>query len=75
MVPEGILVWNVYGLNAQLHKVVVHELAASEKPSTVCLKETKLNVIFVFDLMQIVGASFEYYFLPSVQTHGGILVA
>jgi hypothetical protein len=39
-----------------------------------CLQQTKLNVISVFYLMQIVGVGFDYFFLRSVQTHGGILV-
>jgi exonuclease III len=75
MASESVLVWNVCGLNAQLHKDAVRELVAAEKPSIVCLEETKIHVILVFDLMQIVGAGFDYFFLPVVQTRGGILVA
>jgi hypothetical protein len=36
----------------------------SEHPSIVCLQETKLNVISPYDLIQIVGLRFDYFYLP-----------
>jgi exonuclease III len=44
MDPSKLLVWNVHGLNARARHDVVHELVASERPSIVCLQETKLSV-------------------------------
>jgi exonuclease III len=49
-------------------------MATTERPSILCLQETKLNVISEFDIMQLLGVGFDYTYLPSVQTHGGILV-
>jgi hypothetical protein len=40
-----------------------------------CLQETKLECISDFDVIQLLGAGFNYCFLPAVQTCGGILVA
>jgi exonuclease III len=75
MGSENILIWNVRGLNARLHRDAVRELVRAERPSIVCFQETKLGVIFDFDVIQIVGAGFDYCYLPAVGTHGGILVA
>jgi exonuclease III len=75
MSSGSILVWNVRGLNARARRDVVRELVASEHPSIVCLQETKLHVISPFDLMQIVGLGFEYFYLPAKGTRGGILLA
>lgn len=72
---ENILVWNVRGLNSGTHRDMVRELVVAEHPSLVCLQETKMHVISEFDVMQIVGASYDYYYLPAVGTRGGILVA
>jgi hypothetical protein len=41
----------------------------------VCLQETKLETISDYDVIQLVGTSFDYVYLPAVQTRGGILVA
>jgi hypothetical protein len=43
--------------------------------SLVCLQETKLETISDYDVIQLVGTSFDYVYLPAVQTRGGILVA
>jgi exonuclease III len=75
MSSGSILVWNVCGLNARARRDIVRELVASEHPSIVCLQETKLHVISPFDLMQIVGPGFEYFYLPAEGTRGGILLA
>jgi exonuclease III len=72
---ENILMWNVRGLNAWGHSDVVRQLVASENFSLVCLQETKLETIFDYDVIQLVGTSFDYVYLPAVQTRGGILVA
>jgi exonuclease III len=54
---------------------VIRELIKAEHISFVCLQETKRDVISDFDLLQIVGLSFDYFYLPARHTHGGILVA
>jgi hypothetical protein len=41
----------------------------------VCLQETKLPVIRDYDIVQLIGLGFDYSFLPSDQSCGGILVA
>jgi exonuclease III len=72
MSDNNILIWNVRGLNARPRRDVVRELVAAERPSIVCLKETKLGVISPYDVMQIMGTGFEYFYLPAEQTRGGI---
>jgi hypothetical protein len=47
----------------------------AERPSLVCLQETKLHVINDYDVMQILGSGFDYSYLPTDDTGGGILVA
>jgi exonuclease III len=58
-----------------MHRNAVRELVRTENISLVCLQETKMDAISDFDIMQILGAGFDYFFLPVVQTRGGILVA
>jgi exonuclease III len=75
MGSESILVWNVRGLNTTSHRDAVHELVFVERPSIVCLQETKKVVILDFDITQLLGVGFDYVYLPIIQTCGGILVA
>jgi exonuclease III len=75
MACENILVWNVRGLKARGHCDMVCQLVYAERISLVCLQETKLETISDYDVAQIVGTGFDYFFLPSLQTRGGILVA
>jgi exonuclease III len=75
MSSGNILVWNMHELNVRACHNVVRELVASEHPSIVCLQETKLNVISPYDLIQIVGLRFDYFYLPAEETCGGILLA
>jgi exonuclease III len=75
MGSENILIWNVRGLNARSHCDDVWDLIGAERSSIVCLQETKLNVITDFDLIQIVETGFDYCYLPTEGTRGGILVA
>jgi exonuclease III len=72
---EKILVWNARGLNAHSHHNAVHELVIAECASLVCLQETKFECISDFDVIQLLCAGFDYYFLPVVQMRGGILEA
>jgi exonuclease III len=61
----NILIWNVRGLNSRACHDVDHELVTFEHPSIVCLQETKLDVISPYDLIQIVGSGFDYFYLPA----------
>jgi exonuclease III len=75
MESENNTIWNVRGLNVRPRSGAIRELVRAECSSIVCLQETKLSVIFDFDLIQIVGVGFDYCFLPAVGTCGGILLA
>jgi exonuclease III len=75
MGTENLLVWNVWVLNFKLHQDALRELVAAEKPSIVRLQETKLVVISDFNVVQLLGVAFNYAFLPTIHTRGGILVA
>jgi exonuclease III len=75
MGSKNLLIWNIRGLNARSHQDTMKQLVVAEKPSLVCLQETKLHVISDFDIMQILDVRFDYAYLPADQTRGGILVA
>jgi exonuclease III len=75
MGSESIICWNVRGLNSGAHHDVVRELVIEEHISLVCLQETKMHVITDYDILQVLGLGFEYFYLPASQTRGGILVA
>jgi exonuclease III len=75
MAIENLLVWNVWGLNSVAHRNAVHDLISSESVSLVCLQETKMHVITDFDVLQTLGSSFHYVFLPTAQMRAGILLA
>lgn len=68
---KNILVWNVRGLNDATR---VRHLVSTERVSLLCLQETKMASINDYTLMQIVGAGFDYTYLPAARTRGGILV-
>jgi exonuclease III len=75
MGSDNILIWNVWGLNADSHRDALHNLVAAKRTSFVCIQETKLVEINDFDVSQLLGTSFDYAFLPATHTRGGILVA
>jgi exonuclease III len=75
MGSENVLVWNVRGLNARLHKDALRSLVDTERTSIVCIQETKLHVIDDFLVMQLLGSGFDYACLPADGTRGGILIA
>jgi hypothetical protein len=74
MESSSILVWNVRDLNGSARLDVVRSLVTAECSFVMCLQETKLSIIFYFGLMQILGPSFDYCYLPAVNMRGGILV-
>jgi exonuclease III len=65
MSAQSIFVWNMWGLNGQLHRDALRELVAAECPSIMCVQETKLSVINDFDVMQCLSPGFDYFFLPT----------
>jgi exonuclease III len=72
---DNMLIWNVRGLNSGSHHDALHSLVASERLSLICIQETKLVVISDFDLVQLIGAGYEYSLLLAAGSCAGILVA
>ncbi|XP_066334366.1 uncharacterized protein [Miscanthus floridulus] len=74
MSNENILVWNVRGLNGRAWRNVVRDFIVQERVSLVCLQETKLSNVCNQLASECLGTSFEYAFLPAVNTAGGVLL-
>jgi exonuclease III len=75
MLSENTLVWNVQGLKAPSHRSAVQDLVMLDHPSLICLQETKMHVISDYDVIQILGPNYDYTYLPTTLTRGGIMVA
>jgi exonuclease III len=75
MSSEAILIWNVRGLNGRARRNTLRKLVVAERPLIICIQESKLDVICDFDVLQMIGSGYDSFCLPTVQTHGGILVA
>lgn len=75
MDSENILIWNVRGLNDRARRDALGLLVATERVSLLCIQETKLAAIGDRLIMQMLGSSFEYAYLPASRTRGGVLVA
>ena len=69
------MVWNVRGLNARARRNVVRELVSQEHVSLISLQETKLDGCDDRIILDMLGSSFDYFFLPAYNTCGGILLA
>jgi hypothetical protein len=50
-------------------------MVAADRPSIICIQETKLYVIHDFDALQMIGSGYDFSYLPAAETHGAILVA
>ena len=72
---SSCFVWNVRGLNERARRNVVKEFVLLLKPTIVCIQETKLSSICNNVAVQIVGASFDYDFVPADGAAGGIMLA
>jgi hypothetical protein len=70
MGSKNVICWNVWGINSGAHRNMVRELVREERVSLVCLQVTKMDVIFDYDILQILGPGFEYFFLPGCHTWG-----
>ena len=68
-------VWNVRGLNGRARRNVVREFVVQERPTLVCIQETKLSMICNALANKILGTAFDYVFLPTVNVSGGILLS
>jgi len=75
MIKENIVVWNVRGLNARARRNVVRELVSQEHVSLISLQETKLDGCDDRIILDMLGSSFDYSFLPAYNNCGGILLA
>lgn len=71
-----ILVWNARGLNSSAKRSVVSQVVGASGANLVCIQETKLQCISLDVVRQCLGNEFlSFYFLSSVGTRGGILLA
>jgi len=75
MLTDNILIWNVRGLNSRARRLVVHELVAQERFTLVALQETKLDTCDDSLILEMLGAGFDFCFVPATLTCGGILLA
>jgi hypothetical protein len=48
---------------------------SQEHASVVCLQETKLSLFDDHLILKLLGSGFAFYFVPAVETGGGILIA
>jgi exonuclease III len=72
----NILVWNVRGLNARCRRDNLRLVVNDHNVSVLCVQETKLSVIFSFDLNAMLDNCFSSYdYLPAIGTCGGVLIA
>jgi len=72
---QNLLIWNVRGLGARARRNVVFQVVSLERVSLLCLQETKLSCIPANVTSDMLGAGFDYFFLPANGVAGGILVA
>jgi exonuclease III len=66
---NSLVVWNARGLNAKSHHHTLRSLVDAEKPSVVCVQETKLSVLDDYTVMQLLGFGFDYVAMPADSTH------
>jgi exonuclease III len=71
------LSWNVRGLNSKAKQEDVRQMVNLFKPDLVCFQETKIDVMTVECMRNILGAAYEDNFvaLPAEGTRGGIVLA
>jgi hypothetical protein len=63
---DSCLAWNVRGLNARARHNVVREFVVQERPTLICIQETKLSNICNALATEILGTVFAYDFLPTI---------
>lgn len=73
---SNFLIWNVKGLNDKARRDNVRKVVDITRPAVVCLQETKLALIFEWDILTFLGLEFRnYVYLPAQGTRGEILIA
>jgi hypothetical protein len=71
----NILSWNPGGLNHPSRCSVVKRVVEDTMAASVCVMESKLDVVNQFVINECFGARFDgYVYLPAVGTAGGIIV-
>jgi hypothetical protein len=71
-----IVVWNPQGLNAPNGGTVVKSAVEEAGASIVCMVESKLARVTIFDICRVLGPTFDQFVaLPANNTAGGIIVA
>lgn len=75
MERHNLIVWNVHGLNRRARRNVVRESLSQRHVCMFCLQETKLDVIALAAVLELMGMGFDYFDLPSVGASGGVLIA
>jgi exonuclease III len=74
MLPNQIFFWNVRGLNSRACRDVVREFLLQERASVACLTETKIVVLRITMVYDLMGTGFDYVCLPAQGASGGIIL-
>jgi hypothetical protein len=73
---ENIVVWNPHGFNAPNRGTAVRTMVDDVAASIVCMVESKLEAVSIFDITRVLGPKFdEFVALPAAGTARGIIVA
>jgi hypothetical protein len=68
---ENIVVWNPHGFNAPNRGTAVRTMVDDVAASIVCMVESKLEEVSIFDITRVLGPKFdEFVALPAVRTAG-----
>lgn len=68
---QSCFVWNVRGLNGRARRNVVNEFVVQQRPTIVCLQETKLSDVTAVLANEILGPAFDYEVLLAANVSGG----
>jgi len=72
---QGVMVWNVRGLNDVARRSVLRNLIIAQRPSLICIQETKLSAICNATAIEFLGPAYDYVYLPAVGVARGIALA
>lgn len=62
---SNFLIWNVRGLNDRARRDNVRKVVDFTRPAVICLQETKLATISVWDIMAFLGPGYHnFVYLP-----------
>jgi exonuclease III len=75
MIMENMLIWNARGLNARTKRDMVRSLVAQEQIPILTLQQSKLDACDDNLILNLCGAGYDFFDLPSSHTSGGILLA